>query len=282
MSELKQPIDRWVQVGAVNLHYLDWGTAGQPPVLLLHGGAQTAHSWDEFARAIRDDFHVVALDQRGHGDSAWAPDADYTTAAFLADLEGFVAHLGWDRFTLMGLSMGGINAITFAGTHPEQVARLVIVDVGPEINQAGVEAIRRFVSGGPEEIDSFDEFVALAHRFNPRRSIENIRERLSHNLRRQPNGKWTWKFDKVFRDPERVRPRDSAALWELIGKIRAPSLIVRGEQSDVLDPDVAERMAAILPAGRVVTIPGAGHSVMGDNPPAFRAAVEEFLAAHPA
>ena len=281
MSQPAQPTDRWVRIGAINLHYLDWGTAGRPPVLLLHGGAQTAHSWDEFARAIRDRYHVIALDQRGHGDSDWAPDADYSGPAFLRDLEGFLDHLGWDRFTLLGLSMGGINAITFAGTHPERVARLVIVDVGPEINRAGVEAIRRFVSGGPEEIDSFDDFVAMAHRFNPRRSIENIRERLSHNLRQQPNGKWTWKFDKVFRDPERVRPRDSAALWELVGKIRAPTLVVRGEQSDVLDPEVAERMAAILPAGRVVTIPGAGHSVMGDNPPAFRAAVEEFFAEHP-
>ena len=217
----------------------EMGAAGHP-VLLLHGGGQTRHAWSRTARRLAEaGYHALALVQRGHGDSAWAPDADYTTAAFLADLEGFAAHLGWDRFTLMGLSMGGINAITFAGTHPEQVARLVIVDVGPEINQAGVEAIRRFVSGGPEEIDSFDEFVALAHRFNPRRSIENIRERLSHNLRRQPNGKWTWKFDRVFRDPERVRPRDSAALWELVGKIRAPSLIVRVEHSDVLDQDVA-------------------------------------------
>ena len=281
MSEPVQPVDRWTRVGDLTLHYLDWGTAGRPPVLLLHGGAQTAHSWDEFARAIRDRYQVIALDQRGHGDSDWAPDADYSGPAFLHDLEGFLDHLGWDRFTLLGLSMGGINAITFAGTHPERVAQLVIVDVGPEINRAGVEAIRRFVSGGPEEIDSFDDFVAMAHRFNPRRSIENIRERLSHNLRQQPNGKWTWKFDKIFRDPERVRPRDSAALWELVGKIRAPSLVVRGEQSDVLDPEVAQRMAAILPAGRVVTIPGAGHSVMGDNPPAFRAAVEEFFVEHP-
>lgn len=282
MSEvIRRPEDRRVRIGPISLHYLDWGTAGKPPMLLLHGGSQTAHSWDEFARAMCDRYHIVAPDQRGHGDSDWAPDKDYSRAAFLGDLERLIAHLGWDRFILMGLSMGGMNAITYAGTHPDRVERLVIVDVGPEILPKGVEAIRRFVSAGPDEIDSFDEYVAMAHRFNPRRSIENLRDRLGHNLRQQPNGKWSWKFDKVFRDPDRLPRPDSAALWDLVGRIRAPSLVVRGEQSDVLDPGIADRMAGILPHGSVVTIPGAGHSVMGDNPPAFREAVEHFLAAHP-
>lgn len=281
MNDVQRPDDCRVQIGAISMHYLDWGMAGRQPMLLLHGGSQTAHSWDEFARAMRDRYHVIVPDQRGHGDTDWAPDKDYSRAAMLADIEGLVAHLGWDRFILMGLSMGGVNAITYAGTHPDQVERLVIVDVGPEILPAGVATIRRFVSAGPDEIDSFDDYVEMAHRFNPRRSIENLRERLGHNLRQQPNGKWSWKFDKVFRDPDRLLRQDAAVLWDLVGRIRAPSLVVRGEQSDVLDPGIADKMAGILPQGSVVTIPGAGHSVMGDNPPAFLAAVERFLAAHP-
>lgn len=281
MNDVQRPDDCRVQIGAISMHYLDWGMAGRQPMLLLHGGSQTAHSWDEFARAMRDRYHVIVPDQRGHGDTDWAPDKDYSRAAMLGDIEGLVAHLGWDRFILMGLSMGGVNAITYAGTHPDKVERLVIVDVGPEILPAGVATIRRFVSAGPDEIDSFDDYVEMAHRFNPRRSIENLRERLGHNLRQQPNGKWSWKFDKVFRDPDRLPRQDAAVLWDLVGRIRAPSLVVRGEQSDVLDPGIADKMAGILPQGSVVTIPGAGHSVMGDNPPAFLAAVERFLAAHP-
>ncbi|MDP6561219.1 MAG: alpha/beta hydrolase, partial [Candidatus Binatia bacterium] len=165
----------------------------------------------------------------------------------------------------------------FASRYPDKLEALVIVDVGPEILQEGVESIRRFI-GGPEELDSFEAFVELAHRFNSRRSLENLRERLGHNLKQLPNGKWTWKYDRAFRDPDwQAAPEPPIDLWECLKNIPCPTLIVRGEQSDILSPETVQRMLEVLPQGRFAVVEKAGHSVMGDNPTGFEAAVRGIL-----
>lgn len=257
-------------------HYLDWGTAGKPPFVCLHGGAQTAHSWDDFAPVVRSDYHVYALDQRGHGDSDWTPDGDYSRYTQCEDVEAFVSALGLSPFILTGLSMGGINAITYAARYPEKVRALIIVDVGPEIETRGRENIQGFISG-IDELDSFDAFVERAHRFNPRRSLDNLRQRLSHNLKQLPSGKWTWKFDQKRLGAGGRSGFGPEGLWEDVRKIRCPTLIIRGGESDILAPEAAERMRAAVPNSRIAVVSGAGHSVMGDNPAGFAAAVQEFL-----
>ena len=138
--------DKEIVVGAMRLHYLDWGGKGKQPMLLLHGGSQSAHSWDEFSRAMRGDYHVVALNQRGHGDSSWSKTGIYTVGAHMRDIGGFVNALGLRDMVLVGLSMGGRNAATYAALHPEKIARLVIVDIGPETMSRGSENIRRFTN----------------------------------------------------------------------------------------------------------------------------------------
>lgn len=271
------PRDGYVQVNDLRFHYLEWGTSDKKPMLLLHGGTQTAHSWDELSRAMAGEYRVLALDQRGHGETEWAPDRNYGLEAYVSDIVGFTEALGLERFLLMGLSLGGRNSMVYASRYPARLEALVIVDVGPEVMQEGVESIRRFV-GGPDELDSFEAFVELAHRFNPRRSLENLRERLSHNLKQLESGKWTWKYDRAFRDPNwRAAPEPPIDLWECLKKIGCPTLIVRGAQSDVLSPQVVERMRQLLPQGRSAVVEGAGHSVMGDNPAGFEAAVRGFL-----
>ncbi len=268
--------DRTLTLRGLRFHYLDWGSEGKPPFVCLHGGAQTAHSWDNFAPVMQGDYHVYALDQRGHGDSNWAPDGDYSRQTQSEDVAAFVSALGLSPFILAGLSMGGINAITYTARYPESVRALIIVDVGPEIEARGRENIQSFISG-IDELDSFEAFVERAHRFNPRRSLENLRQRLSHNLKQLPSGKWTWKFDQKRLGAGGRSGIGPEGLWEDVRKIRCPTLIIRGGESDILAPEAAERLRAAIPNSRVTVVPGAGHSVMGDNPAGFATAVREFL-----
>ena len=272
------PQDRTAAIGDLSLHYLDWGTAGLPPLVCLHGITQTAHSWDEVAPAFARTHHVRALDQRGHGDSTWAPDGDYRISTQSGDIERFLAATHAVPAILVALSMGGLVALTLAARRPELVRALVAVDIAPEVQRSGVDNIRSFVAA-TDELDTFEDFVQRAHSFNPRRTLANIRERLRHNLKQLPTGRWTWKYDPQLRNPARVG-EGMGDLWEKVATIRCPVLIVRGGESDILAPEVAAKFGKIVKA-EVRTVPGAGHSVMGDNPTGFLAAVEPFLAGLP-
>lgn len=269
--------DRYIAARGLKFHYVEWGAATQPPMLCLHGITQTAHSWDEVAAALSPQHRVLCLDQRGHGDSDWAPDHDYTRHTQAADLDAITDALGLSRFILAGMSMGGINAITFTARHPDKVQALIIVDVSPEVQARGVQNIRSFIQAA-DELDSVEEFVARAHQFNPRRSLENIRSRLSYNLKQLPNGKWTWKYDKALRSRERGFEASALLnLWDDVRAIRCPTLIIKGGESDILSGESAEKLQGAIPGSRLAVVPGAGHSVMGDNPSAFVAAVRPFL-----
>jgi pimeloyl-ACP methyl ester carboxylesterase len=274
--------DGRVNAGGLNFHYVEWGVAGAPPLLCLHGITQTAHSWDEVAEALSADHRVICLDQRGHGDSDWAPNGEYNRQVMAADVDALTDALGLSQFVLCGMSMGGINSISFTARHPQKVRALVIVDVSPEIKTEGVQNIRSFIQAS-DELDSFEAFVERAHQFNPRRSLDNIRSRLSHNLKQLPNGNWTWKYDKALRSGERsFNASGLLDLWDDVAKIRCPTLILKGAESDILSSEGAEKLRAAIPESRLVVIPGAGHSVMGDNPQAFVEAVRGFFATlHP-
>src|SRR5947199_274549 len=187
------PADGTTSLNGLRFHFLDWGTRGEPPTLLLHGGAQTAHSWDEVAPDLARDHHVLALDQRGHGDTEWAPGGRYRRDDFVADIRAFLDDRNWERATLVALSLGGLNSIAFAATHPERIAGLVVVDVTPTISQTGGKAIAAQLQ--VRDFASFEEAVARAQAFNPLRSAENIRARLRHALRQGADGRWSYKFD---------------------------------------------------------------------------------------
>lgn len=271
--------DRELTIRELKIAYQEWGNPDGIPILALHGFGLSGHMYDEFAKRIPDSFRLIALDQRGHGDSDWSPEGDYSRSAFVEDLEDFREALGIEQFILIGHSMGGLNAVSYAVKYPERVESLVLVDVGPEAAKEGVDNIMRFTQG-PDELE-FEEFVEMAHRFNQRRTLDNIRERMRHRLKKMENGKWTWKFDKRFReDAKSLRignedgPSDS---WELFRSVQAPTLLLRGEESDVLEADVALKSVTEMQRCRLVAIPGAGHSVPGDAPDAFTEAVETFI-----
>jgi pimeloyl-ACP methyl ester carboxylesterase len=270
------PRDGTTNLNGLRFHFLDWGTVGRPPMLLLHGGAQTAHSWDEVAPDLARDHHVLALDQRGHGDTEWARAGQYRRADFVADIRAFLDDRGWPAATLVALSLGGLNAIAFAAAYPERTGGLVVVDVAPTVSAAGGQAIRTQLA--VRDFATFDEAVEKARAFNPRRSRENIRERMGHALRQGPDGRWTYKFDPAIGSGG--LETDFERLWEEVRQVRCPTLLVRGAQSPILARETAARFVHELPGSTVVEVPGAGHSVMGDNPTGFVSAVRPFLARH--
>ncbi|MBO0735921.1 MAG: alpha/beta hydrolase [Alphaproteobacteria bacterium] len=277
-DEVVLPREMIASIGGLRFRYLDWGSEGLRPVLFLHGGALTAHTWDLCCLALRDSFHCIALDQRGHGDSDWAPDADYSIAAQREDIKGFVDELGLPRFVLVGMSMGAINALAFAIHHTQRLSALVLIDAGPEVRRPGSRRIRDFVNGGAEP-ETLDAIIARALAFNPRRDPTILRRSLMHNLRRQSDDTWVWKYDrKRFQQMDReAHAAERRGLADGLAEITCPTLVVRGAESDVFHEEDAERLVQRLPDGRYVTIPGAGHTVQGDNPRDLAAALREFL-----
>ena len=268
--------DGTTTLNGLRFHFLDWGTAGRPPVLLLHGGAQTAHSWDEVAPDLARDHAVLALDQRGHGDSDRAPEGRYRRDDFVADIRAFLDDRHLPATTIIALSLGGLNSIAFAARHPERMRGLVVVDVAPTIATTGSQAIRSQLA--QRDFASFEEAVERARAFNPRRSEENLRERLGHSLRQLPDGRWTYKFDPAIGSGG--LEADFERLWDAVRKIRSPTLLVRGSESPILAAETATRFTRELPGSEVAEVRGAGHSVMGDNPAGFVVAVRPFLARH--
>jgi esterase len=276
-ADVVLPSEETVLIGHLRFRYLDWGNEGLRPLLFLHGGALTAHTWDLCCLALRDEFHCIALDQRGHGDTDWAPDADYSIAAQREDVKGFVDALGLDNFVLAGMSMGAINALAFAIHYPERLSHLVLIDAGPEVRRPGSSRIRDFVNGGanPEPLDAI---IERALSFNPRRDPKVLRRSLMHNLRQQSDGTWVWKYDRRrFQRMGEAHSAERRGLAEGLAKVTCPALVVRGAESDVFHEEDAERLAARLPNGRYITIPKAGHTVQGDNPKDLAAALSDFL-----
>ncbi|HWO94457.1 MAG TPA: alpha/beta hydrolase [Dehalococcoidia bacterium] len=278
-----QPEDRDVVLGGLRFHYLDWNQDHLPHAVFLHGGGLTAHTWDMAALLMRDKLHIVALDQRGHGDSDWTPNVEDDTASLmLEDTRAFIEHLGYEKLTLVGMSMGGMNAIRYAARYPERLANLVIVDVGPDVMHAGVIELEQFAQA-TETLDRFDDFLDRSIKFNPNRPVEHLRYSLTHSLRQTDDGKWTWKHDRRPRpnmEADALRERGERAasdLWDDVRAIRTRTLLLRGEKSNILSQESAERMVREMHDARLAVIPGAGHSVQGDNPSAFAQAVLAFL-----
>ena len=279
LPEIVLPDEHDLLLERMRFHYLDWGTSGLPPVVFLHGGGLNAHTWDLVCLALRRERHCVALDQRGHGESEWSPEMNYAIESHVGDLDRFVEALGLDRFVLVGMSLGGANALAWAGRHSGRLAGLVLVDVGPETRAEGVKKIAAFTSESTP-LDSVDEFIERALAFNPRRNRELLRRSLLHNLRRMPDGRYMWKYDQRHRgkvDPG-ARAHRSELLWAAVDGVECPTLVVRGAQSDVFHDEDAERLAGRLRRGRWVRIEGAGHTVQGDNPAALLVELRAFLA----
>jgi pimeloyl-ACP methyl ester carboxylesterase len=270
--------DELIEMRGLRFHYRDWPAQrpGARDLVLLHGFTGHARSWDAFAEAMTDRYRVLALDQRGHGETAWAGADKYGAEEMVDDLAAFVAAMGLKQFALLGLSMGGNVAIHYGGRRPPQLAELVIVDIAPEIVPAGANRIQTGVRSG-DVFASREEAFTSARAANPTPPEAHHRHRVDHSLMRTEDGRWTYRYDRALRAPGTVRVRDPEAGWRAVANISVPTLLVRGESSDILSPELATRMMDANANIRMTTVAGSGHSVPLDQPDGFLAVCREFL-----
>ena len=259
-------------------HLLEWGDEDAPLLILFHGANQSGHSWDMVSLNLAHDYHLVAVDQRGHGDSEWPRDGDMSLAALTRDAEAIIDLLApREPPVVMAHSMGGIVALSLLARKP--VARkAVIVDIGPETGREGGERIQRFVRQA-REWDSVADYVAGVTAYDPFRKPEHIERTLKYNIMQRADGKLVSKhFPRLPVKGDRPGPGFERPGYDDVAGITCPVLITRGAQSDVLSPEAAERFAAALADGSLVTIPDCGHNVHSQNSAGFLAAVRPFLA----
>ncbi len=258
-------------------HFLQWGAPDAPPIVLLHGGHQSAHSWDLVSLHLARRYRVLALDQRGHGDSEWARDVEYTNTTMSEDAEAFIQALGLAAPVLIGHSMGGRNALLLARRSPALLRALVIVDIAPEISDEGRHAIAGFVRTN-QEFDDLDHFVANVRKYDPYRPREHIERTVKYNMLRRADGKFVSKCDST---PRRLgllpgTTADHVSLEDLRA-FPMPTLVVRGENSNIVTPEAAEHFRDALPHGQLAVVPNCGHNVHGQNTLGFLEALGGFL-----
>jgi len=262
----------------LRFHFLEWGHPDAPTIVLLHGGHQSAHSWDLVSLHLAQRYRVLALDQRGHGDSEWARDVVYSNHEMSLDAEAFIGAMGLQRPVLIGHSMGGRNAMLLTRRNQALLCAAVIVDVGPELSDKGRAAIAGFVQGN-QEFDDLEHFVRNVRQYDPYRSREHIERTVKYNMLERADGKYVSKCDSNPRRLNIVRgsgPLENITL-EDAAAFGLPVLLVRGANSNILAPDAAERFAAALPQGTLVTVPDCGHNVHGQNTKGFIGALGGFL-----
>jgi pimeloyl-ACP methyl ester carboxylesterase len=255
------------------LNRVDWEGSGEP-ILFLHGGTLTCHSWDLVCLALRERFHCVALDLRGHGDSAWAE--NYAMQAYVSDVAAVIADFGWARVHMVGMSLGGIIAAHYAATAGSRAASLAMVDVAPNVDFGAVGPMRHFMDRPIADL-SLDQLVEAAIGAGARGGRDRILYRYLHMTRAGPDGRLAWRHD-------RTRPRDYghllgklAELNELASAIACPVLAVRGDRSRVLTDEKVAAFAARCREGQCLTIAGAGHNVQEDEPVALATALGDFI-----
>ncbi|MFC1953530.1 alpha/beta fold hydrolase [Chloroflexota bacterium] len=272
MKKASQPSDKYIDVNGLNLHYLEWGNSEATPMLLLHGLCSHAHYWDFFASSIAQDYYVLALDQRGHGDSSWAE--NYGPRYYVFDLEVFITNLNIRDVTIIGHSMGGINAIIYAALHPDQVKNLIIVDIGPEIGSSGIERMERERFLQPEAFVSQVEVTEYYRRTQPRYSESFVQHLIQYSIKYDDLGRIIFKHDKIL---QKTTLKSPEWLWDYLGQVICPTLLLHGNESDILPNDIAKRVGSTLPFGTVTDIENSGHSILGDNLESFEATVRKFL-----
>ena len=247
------------------LSALKWGTE-TPQLVLVHGSAQNAHTWDTVALAMG--VSLLAIDMPGHGHSSWRSDGIYEPTVLAVDVAAAIATWAPNVRLVVGMSLGGLTTLALAGQRPNLVASLVSIDITPGVNSQKTKAITDFVNG-PQAFASFDELLARTIEHNPTRSKSSLRRGILHNAKQLEDGSWQWRYDRsTHPSGEQASKRlvRLSALWDVVANLKCPFTLVRGGTSPVVDDaDVAE-LKRRKPDAEVILIDGAGHSVQGDRP----------------
>lgn len=264
------------------------GDPDAPPVVLLHGGGQTRHAWGTTLQVLGQRWHAHSVDLRGHGESDWAPDGDYSIDAFARDVAEIAAGLP-RRPVLVGASLGGLASLVAIGEMSDPdgeplASALVLVDVAPRIEPAGVMRIIEFMTGNLEGFGSLEEVADAIAAYNPNRKRPSNLDGLRKNLRQRADGRWIWHWDPRFvsgpmGSPDETRSSDSGPnrLERAARTLTIPTLLVRGRMSDLISEEGVEELKQLVPHARIADVAGAGHMVAGDRNDAFNDAVVDFL-----
>lgn len=276
-----QAREGWFESDGLRLRYVAWGAPTAPAIVALHGLRSFAYTWEPVAQSLSQGFQLIALDQRGRGASDWDPQRRYFAEAYVRDLGALVDHLALPRFVLLGHSMGGANAFIYSAAHPERVAGLVIEDMGPgaSAGSAGADRIKRELLATPDRFASHEVAAAFWRRQRPHISDAAVRARVQHSMREQADGSVVWRHDAQGIAQARLNatPEQLVDLWPHVAAVQAPTLVLRGANSDFLSAATAQAMTERNPRIRCRAIPGASHYVHDDNFEAFMAALNDFL-----
>jgi esterase len=270
--------DRFVRLHGLRLHFRDWvgPTADAPLLLLLHGGMNDAHMWDLFASILASRYRVIAPDARGHGQSDWSVERQYTVEFQTADVTQLLAVLRYEQVSIVGSSLGGWTGYHVAAQFPQLVKKLVVVDVSPEIMTAGRAHDR--ASGQKENrFMSFEDALAARLALFRGDSERFVRASVERNVMLMPDGTVSWRFDGEGMAAGGVGSRDIEGEWRLLERIAASTLLVRGADSEILTRELAQRVCQTIPHVTLVEVAGAGHPVPIDQPALFLSAVVPFL-----
>jgi pimeloyl-ACP methyl ester carboxylesterase len=276
------------RTGDVTLVGDAFGDPADPPVVLLHGGGQTRHSWHGTASQLGSrGWYALSMDLRGHGDSGWSPDGNYSAEQYAKDLVDLSGQLP-ERPAFVGASLGGVSSLLAVGESDAPIgAALVMVDVAPRVEREGVERIRTFMRSGLHGFGSLDEAADAIAAYNPNRPRPKNLDGLRKNLRQKDDGRWYWHWDPRFMSPPgepsgldgiseaRYTPEDR--LIAAARRITVPALLVRGGSSDLLSEEGAKHLLSLIPHAQYVDVAGAGHMVAGDRNDRFNEAVVTFL-----
>lgn len=265
--------DRFISVNGLRLHYLDWGSAGKQPFVILHECCSgIAHSYDHIATEFNRDYRVIAVDLRGHGDSAWSPEGAYLVDDYTKDIEALVEQLNLRDIVLLGASLGGRVAQQYGGMHPERVSRVIIEDVGPErpaeIGPNNVRTVAREDKGWASE----EELLASLKTRRPKVADSIWRPLIQHGTKRRQDGRLIWK-----RDPNYVKGLVVGDVWQYVRRIKAPTLYVLGADSTIVPERTRQQLRAVGPHIELVVMPGIGHWPSKEAPDAYVTVLKRFL-----
>jgi pimeloyl-ACP methyl ester carboxylesterase len=268
------PADRFYESQGLRLHYADWGNDAAPSLILIHGGRDHSRSWDEVARALRPHFHIMAPDLRGHGDSDWAKGSSYSLSDYVYDLACLVRSASLHQTAIVGHSMGGMIGLMYAGAYPDRISRLAVLDGVTVLPGSPRTPIHERITEWVAQLDRIAEQKTRGYRtiaeaaermsaHNKRLTPEQALHLASHGVKRNADGGYSWKFDEYqkARAPYRLSPDDHIALWS---RITCPTLLLRGNESFLPDPETAGVLAHFRRT-HLVTIAGAGHWLHHDK-----------------
>jgi len=280
------PQSRYFQSQGLKLHFTDWGNASAPPLLLVHGGLDHSRSWDYLARALAADFHVVAPDLRGHGDSGWAFGSSYSLADHVYDLTNLMKSEGFEKAAIVGHSMGGMVSLTYAGAFPDKVSKLVVLDGVTNFPARRPKPADVRISDWAGDLDklaqrkihSYQTVADGADRIvgrNPRLTRAQAMHLATHGMKRNDDGSFSWKYDPYLRAraPYRLSLEDNIGLWS---RIACPTLLVAASESFLPDPEKAGVMSHFKHA-ELAKIAGAGHWLQHDRPDEVLQLIRRFL-----